>query len=611
MFSEREIKDKNSVQTAKAAGRGLGFLKMLLPYLRNYKWRFLGAFVALTLAAGMVLGLGQGLRILIDRGISKGDSSMLDTSLLCLVGVTAVLALASFSRSYLVAWIGERLSADLRKDVYDNVVRLDPAFFENHNTGEIISRFTSDAAVLQTVFGSGVSTALRNAMMLAGGLVMLAITSPKLTGLVMLVVPMVILPIIFIGKIVRRRSRATQDKVGHVGGHIDETLHAAQTVQAFNRQDYASRSFAGSVEDAFNFSLNQIKARATLSSVVIFITFGAVCLILWTGGHDVLAGRITAGQLSAFVFYSVLVAGSVGALSEIAGDIQRAAGATERLFELMHMKPGIIQAEHPVDMPEPARGKIAFEDVGFSYPTRPGEYALDHVSFDIKPGETVAIVGPSGAGKSTIFHLLLRFYDPQSGTITVDGVDVRDALLSELRARIAIVPQEPVIFSDTATQNIRFGRPGATHEEVMRVAEAAHAAEFIETLPNGYDTILGERGSRLSGGQKQRIAIARALLRDPAILLLDEATSALDSHSEKAVHSALEKLMKGRTTLIIAHRLATVKNADRILVMEKGRIVDSGTHRQLTRRGGLYAQLARMQFNTDRDDEPALKEAAE
>ncbi len=480
--------------------------------------------------------------------------------------------------------------------MFDHLLTLSPGYFEMTRTGEVISRLTNDTTLLETVIGSSASMAIRNLLLLIGGLVMLALTSLKMTLMVLAGVPLVIVPIILFGRRVRKLARATQDRVGDVGAYVDEAMHEIRTVQAYRHEEVDRARFAERVEAAFETARQRIRQRAMLVAAVIVLVFGAIGIILWIGGHDVVAGRISAGQLSAFVFYAVIVAGAVGTISEVVGDLQRAAGATERLFELLETKAEIRAPEHPVALPTPARGTVTFSGVTFHYPSRPDAAALAAFSLDVAPGEKVALVGPSGAGKTTVFALLLRFYDPQRGAVRIDGVDVRAADPADVRARLAIVPQDPVIFATSVTENVRYGRPDATEAEVRAACEAAYAAEFIERLPDRYASDLGERGVRLSGGQRQRLAIARAILADRPILLLDEATSALDAESERVVQLALERLMAGRTVLIIAHRLATVRHADRIAVMDAGRIVDTGTHDELLRSSALYARLAALQF---------------
>jgi len=585
----------------RAKSRNVAALRPLLGYLRPYRWQVAGAAGALVVAAATVLALGAGLRYLIDRGFVSASPALLDRAVLILLGVVALMAGASYVRFYLVSWIGERVIADLRRAVYAHVIGLDARFFERARTGEITARLTTDSSVIQVVVGSSVSVALRNTLMLVGGTIMLFVTSAKLTLLVFLVVPLVLVPILTFGRRVRRLSRAAQDRLAEVGTHVDESLSAFRTVQAFNHERADIDRFAGRVEDAFGMAVERIRARALLTACVMMLVFGAVSVILWIGGRDVIAGQLTAGELSAFVFYAAVVAGGAGALSEVMGDLQRAAGAAERLFELLATPPGIAAPAVPRPLPSPPEGRVKLERVGFHYPTRPDRAALEELSLEVAPGEKVALVGPSGAGKTTVFQLLLRFYDPDQGAIALDGVDLRAADPAEVRRRIGLVPQDPVIFAASAADNIRYGRPEASDPEVRAAAEAAHALEFIERLPDGFASQLGERGVLLSGGQRQRIAIARAILRDPALLLLDEATSALDAESERAVQQALARLTAGRTTLVIAHRLATVQSTDRIVVLDHGRVIAQGRHGELVRQGGLYARLAALQFDPAAD----------
>ena len=564
--------------------------------LRPYRAKTLVAAIALVVAALAMLGVGQGLRAVIDRGFSAGDPAWLDRALLMMFGVIALLALATYIRFYNVSWLGERLTADLRRRVFDHLLSLPPSYFESGRTGEVISRLTSDTVLLENAVSSSLSIALRNTLLLLGGLAMLFSTSLKLTLMVLAGVPFVVFPIVFFGRRVRRLARDSQDRVADLGNRIDETIHEIRTVQAYGHEDADRKEFATLIERGFSLSQRRIANRAGLIVAVLILVFGAIALILWVGGHDVLAGRISPGQLSAFVFYAALVAGSIGALSEVWGDLQRAAGAVERLLDLLAVRPAIQAPAEVRALPQPIRGLIEFVDVEFRYPSRPDSPALSAFTLTVEPGETVALVGPSGAGKTTVFQLLLRYYDPQSGTLRLDGVKLADADPAALRRHIALVAQEPVIFAASVLENVRYARPEATRSEVEAACAAAHAEAFVQQLPQGYDSDLGERGVRLSGGQRQRIAIARALLADRPVLLLDEATSALDAESERAVQSALARLMKNRTTLVIAHRLATVQRADRIVVMDQGRIVETGTHAQLVVQDGLYAHLARLQF---------------
>ncbi|MCC7548401.1 MAG: ATP-binding cassette domain-containing protein [Burkholderiales bacterium] len=570
----------------------------LMRYLRPHRARLLLAAVALIVAAGSFLLIGQGLRHTIDAGFGGRDAGALDRALVLLLAVVAVMSAATYARFYLVSWIGERVVADLRRDLFDHLLRLSPAFFEESRTGDVISRLTADTALLEQVVGSSVSMALRNLLMGAGALVMIMLTSAKLTLLVLLGVPLVIVPVALFGRRVRRLSRASQDRVADLGAHVDEALHEIRTVQAYGHEAADRARFAGYIEASFATALGRIRQRAALIAAVILMVFGGVGVILWTGGHDVLGGRMSAGDLSAFVFYSALVAGAAGAISEVIGDLQRGAGAAERVLELLATPPQVFSPPDPRPLPRPARGEIEFDRVRFAYPSRPGHPALDGFSLHVAPGERVALVGPSGAGKSTLFALLLRFYDLDEGTIRLDGVDIGQADLAAVRGRVALVAQEPALFSGSVRDNVRYARPEASDAEVERACEAAYASEFIARLPQGLDSELGERGVRLSGGQRQRLAIARAILAQRPVLLLDEATSALDAESERMVQAALEGLMAGRTTLIIAHRLATVKSADRIAVLDCGRLVAVGTHDELLESEPLYARLAALQFMT-------------
>jgi ATP-binding cassette subfamily B protein len=565
-------------------------------FVAPYRWRLVVAVIALIVAAGATLALGQGVKVVIDRGFLAGVPGELDRTLAWSLLVIVVMSIATYARFYNVSWLGERVTADLRRAVFDHLLALPPAWFEVARTGEVISRLTNDTTMLETVIGSSASMAARNLLLLIGGLVMLALTSLKLTLLVLVGVPLTVVPIILFGRRVRKLARASQDRVGDVGAYVDEALHEIRTVQAYVHEDADRRAFAERVENAFAAARSRIKQRAALVATVILLVFGAIGVILWIGGHDVLAGRMSAGELSAFVFYAVIVASAVGTISEVIGDLQRAAGATERLFELLAARPDIATPRQPVTLPDPPRGEVALDAVTFHYPSRPDVAALEGFSLRVDPGERVALVGPSGAGKTTVFQLLLRFYDPQHGHVRVDGVDVRDADPRDVRRRIAVVPQDPVIFATTVLENVRYGRPGATDDEVRAACEAAYATEFVERLPDKYASFLGERGVRLSGGQRQRLAIARAVLADRPILLLDEATSALDAESERMVQLALERLMANRTTLIIAHRLATVRHADRIVVIDHGRAVAAGPHDALVRDNPLYARLAELQF---------------
>ena len=560
--------------------------------------------VALLFAAGCVLALGQGVRYVVDSGFGSGDPRLLDQALAALIAVAATLALATWFRFYLMMSTGERVVADLRRAVFDHVLGLEPAFFEATRTGEVVSRLTNDATLLQQVIGYGLSMFVRNALMMAGAAVMLFVTSWKLALLVLVGVPATLVPILVLGRRVRRLSRDNQDRVAEVSSYIDEAVHEVRTVQAYVHEDIDRGGFARHAEAAFRSGVDRIRQKAFLIASVILIAFSAVGIILWIGGHDVLAGRLTAGELAAFVFYAAIVASGAGTVSEVWGELQRAAGATERLLELLETPPGIVAPAMAAAPPLGTLLEIALDQVSFAYPARPGAPALQRFTLRVAPGERIALVGPSGAGKSTVFALLLRFYDPQHGALRIDGVDVKAMDPKALRRLIAVVPQEPVLFASSVLDNVRYGRPQATRDEVLAACEKAYALEFIERLPAGLDTGIGERGVTLSGGQRQRLSIARALLADRPILLLDEATSALDAESERIVQRALQALERGRTTLAIAHRLATVQHADRIVVMDRGRLVAQGTHAELMREGGLYASLASLQFL----GEPASRE---
>jgi ATP-binding cassette subfamily B protein len=571
-------------------------LRRLVAFLVPYKLRIAGALAALIVAAGSVLALGQGLKYVIDAGFSGGDPGLLDQALAGIIGVAIVMAAATWCRFYLMMTTGERVVTDIRRAVYGHLLALEPAFFEATRTGEVISRLTSDTTQLQVVVAYGFSMFLRNALMGVGALVMLVLTSGKLAALVVLGVPATLVPILLLGRKVRRLSRDSQDRVADVSAYVDESIHEVRTGQAYGHEDADRRHFGERAEAAYAAGVARIGNKAFLISSVMLIAFCAVGLILWIGGHDVLAGRLSAGELSAFVFYAVVVASAAGTVSEAWGELQRAVGSTERLMALLDARPAIVAPAAPRPLPAPARGEVKLERVTFHYPARAETAALAEFTLAVAPGERVALVGPSGAGKSTVFQLLLRFYDPESGRVLVDGVDARECDPRELRRRFALVPQEPVLFGASVAENVRYGRPDATDAEVRAACEAAYALEFVERLPQGFDTFLGERGVRLSGGQRQRLSIARALLAARPVLLLDEATSSLDAESERYVQLALERLMRGRTTLIIAHRLATVQSADRIVVMDRGRIAAEGRHGELVRQGGLYARLAELQF---------------
>ena len=581
----------------------LAAFRGLLPFLKPYRNRFAIAGIALVVAAASTLAIPYAFKQMIDLGFGANagvrSAAHVNEVFLALFAVATVLALATAARFYSVSWLGERVTADIRNAVYSHVVQQSPEFFETTKTGEVLSRLTTDTTLIQSVVGTSISMALRNVLLFLGGLVMLFVTSPKLSSIIIGLLVLTVLPIVIFGRRVRKLSRDSQDRVADASAMAGEILNAMPTVQAFTHENLEAKRFGGSVEGAFSTAMRRIQARAFLTMLVIVLVFGTIVFVLWLGAHAVLEGTMTGGDLGQFILYASIVAGAIGALSEVMGEAQRAAGATERLLELLAVRSDIQNPAQPQALPPRAANGAALSlaEVSFCYPSRPDTLALDHVTLDIKPGETIAVVGPSGAGKTTLFQMLLRFYDPQSGAIRLDGTDIRLLDLHTLRGAIGIVPQDTVIFSADAMENIRYGRADATDQEVIQAARLAAAHEFIERLPNGYKSFLGERGVRLSGGQRQRIAIARALLKNPPLLLLDEATSALDAESERLVQGALEAAMVGRTTIIIAHRLATVQRADRIIVMEDGKIVETGTHQSLVALGGIYANLAALQFH--------------
>jgi ATP-binding cassette subfamily B protein len=577
----------------------LGALRPLVPYALHYKGRIAAAIGALLVAAAATLVLPVAVRRVVDHGFSEGSGYLVNAYFEVLILVVAALALASALRYYFVVTLGERVVADLRAAVFGHLTRLDPAFFDATKSGEIVSRLTADATQVKSAFGVSVSLVLRNLMLFTGAIALMVFTSPKLSALVLIAIPAIVLPLVLAGRGVRRRARAAQDRLADASAYAAEAVGAVRAMQAFGMERFTAGQFAAASEEAYEASRASITARAILTGVAIFLTSASVVGVLWYGAQDVLAGQMTAGRLSQFVLYAVFAASALGQLSEVYGELAQAAGAAERLGEILAARPSIAPPANPRPLPEPPLGTMAFEDVRFAYPARSERGTLDGVTFAVRAGERVALVGPSGAGKTTVLQLLLRFYDPQAGRVLVDGVPVAEADPMELRHRLALVPQEPAIFAATVLDNIRYGKPNAGEADVVRAAELAHADGFIRALPQGYATQIGERGVTLSGGQRQRIAIARAILKNAPILLLDEATSALDAASERAVQEALDELMEGRTTLVVAHRLATVRSADRILVMAEGRIVEEGTHDSLLLRGGLYARLARLQFTGD------------
>jgi ATP-binding cassette, subfamily B, bacterial len=578
-------------------------LKLALPFVKPYSGRLLLAFLCLTIASISMLGMPVAIRYVIDYGFSVDNVKSIDFYFMALLGLAVIYAVFASFRYYLVMWIGERVVADIRSAVYKHVIKLSPTFFEVTRTGEVLSRLTTDTTLVQSVVGAGMSIALRSTFSLIGCLIMLFVTSPRLTLMILVLVPVVVLPVWLYSRKVRRLSRATQDRIADSSSIADESLNAIQIIQAFTLEGFQGDRFSDSVETSFTAARKRLQVSSLLSGLIVLTAFGAIVVVLWIGAHAVVDKTISPGILSQFLLYATFLAGSTTALGEVWSDVQRAAGAMERLMELLSAQAEIKAPDNPLALPEKGKGHIQFQGIDFNYPSRPEQKALENYTLEIQPGETVALVGPSGAGKSTVFQLLLRFYDPQAGQIRLDGVDIVSADPEEVRKRIGIVPQNTVLFAETAMENIRFGRPTASDEEVKAAARAAIADEFIERQPQGYQTFLGEKGMRLSGGQQQRIAIARAILKDPPIMLLDEATSALDSESEKLVQEALDHLMQDHTTLVIAHRLSTVIKADRIVVMDEGKIVDVGRHDELIRKGGLYARLADLQFKHSQENQ--------
>ncbi|WP_079202440.1 ABC transporter transmembrane domain-containing protein [Pseudomonas sp. CC6-YY-74] len=581
-------------------------LRMAWRFVAPYRWRVVGALLALMFTAAITLSMGQGIKLLVDQGLATQSPQALQQSIGLFFVLVLALAIGTYTRFYLVSWIGERFVADIRKRVFNHLIDLHPGFYESNRSSEIQSRLTADTTLLQSVIGSSLSMALRNVIMLIGGSVLLVVTNPKLSGIVLLALPLVVAPILIFGRRVRALSRLSQDRVADVGSYVGEVLGQIKTVQAYNHQSEDKRRFGLSAEAAFDTARQRIKQRAWLITVVIVLVLGAVGVMLWVGGMDVIAGRISGGELAAFVFYSLIVGGSFGTLSEVIGELQRAAGAAERIAELLQARNEITPpTADSLVLAQPVQGRIELQGLRFAYPSRPGSFAVDGIDLNVAPGETLALVGPSGAGKSTLFDLLLRFFDPQQGRILIDGQSIERLDPHELRRCFALVSQNPALFFGSVADNIRYGRTDASHAEVEAAAKVAHAHEFIMQLPEGYQTHLGDAGLGLSGGQRQRLAIARALLVDAPILLLDEATSALDAESEHLIQQALPRLMQGRTTLVIAHRLATVKSADRIAVIEQGKLIAIGKHAELVTSNPLYARLAELQFSSE-EAEPAL-----
>lgn len=582
--------------SSKPNNKNLSILLELLTFIKPYKFKVAAALIALVLTASLTLSVGQGVRVLIDQGFAQQSTQELGSAIGFILLITVLISIGTFFRFYLVSSVGERVSADIRLAVFNHVITLHPSYFETNGSGDIMSRITTDTTLLQSIIGSSFSMAMRSALMCVGAIIMLFATNIKLTLIVLASVPFILVPILFYGRKVRALSRQSQDSMADVGSYAGEAIEQIKTVQSYSRESQEKSFFAEEVERAYTIGRKRVKQRAILISGVIVIVFSAISGMLWVGGSDVINGAMSAGDLAAFVFYAIMVASSLATISEVMGELQRAAGATERLIEILQVESNIVAPVEPQSAPDSLRADVAFEQVSFYYPSRPDQAALHQLSLSVQEGKVLALVGPSGAGKTTLFELLQRFYDPQIGKVSLGGVDVRDFLPSDLRQQMALVPQQPALFSHDVFHNIRYGKPEATDEQVIEAAKKAHAHDFIVNLPQGYNSFLGERGVRLSGGQRQRIAIARAILKDPNILLLDEATSALDSESEHHVQQALEELMQGRTTIIIAHRLSTIKHADKIAVLDQGTLVDMGNHSQLMVSCELYQRLVELQF---------------
>ncbi|RKF15684.1 ATP-binding cassette domain-containing protein [Alginatibacterium sediminis] len=576
-------------------------ISLLISFVKPYKWQLSFALIALLVTAGVSLSLGQGVRIVIDQGFITGSKEQLGQSLMLMFGLIVLLAIGTFARFYWMSWLGERVSADIRKNVFKHLMQMHPSYFENNSSGDLMSRLTTDTTLLQSIMGSSFSMALRSSLTMVGGIVLLLVTNLKLSLIVLACIPLILAPMIVYGRRVRQLARQSQDRIADVGTYAGESIRHIKVVQSYNQQAGEQQAFAEQAENAFDVAKKRIKQRSLLTALVLLLVFGAISAMLWFGGVDVLEGRTSAGDLGAFVFYALMVAMSVATISEVYGELQRAAGAAERIFELLDTESLIKEPATAKVWEKPTAIQIAVSNLNFHYPSRPNQYALKNVNLEIKAGEVLALVGPSGAGKSTLFELLQRFYDPDQGQISFNGINITELSPAHLRAQMAMVAQQPVLFSGSVQHNIAYGKPTATKKEIIAAAQKAHAHDFIQLLPKGYDSFVGENGVRLSGGQKQRIALARAILKDPSVLLLDEATSALDAQSEQHVQIALDELMRGRTTLIIAHRLSTVIHADRILVIDQGEVVASGRHQDLLQSNAMYKRLCELQFKGSSD----------